>query len=53
MRLRQITLKEIKAPTAEDLEVFREQLRSKMEGNIDIDTKKSILNSIVKRMEVN
>ena len=48
-----IKVEEIKAPTAEDLEVFRNQLRSKVEGELDIDTKKSVLNSIVKKMEVN
>ena len=48
-----IQQEEIKAPTAEDLEVFRNQLRSKVEGELDIDTKKSVLNSIVKKMGVN
>ena len=33
--------------------MFRDQLRSKVEGELDIDTKKSVLNSIVKKMEVN
>ena len=36
---------EIKALTVEDLEVFRNQLRSKVEGELDIDTKKTVLNS--------
>ena len=48
-----IKQEEIKAPTAEDLEVFRNQLRSKVEGELDMDTKKSVLNSIVKKMGVN
>jgi hypothetical protein len=48
-----IQQEEIKAPTAEDLEVFRNQLRTKVEGELDIDTKKSVLNSIVKKMGVN
>ena len=48
-----IKQEEIKAPTAEDLEVFRNQLRTKVEGELDIDTKKSVLNSIVKKMDVN
>ena len=48
-----IKVEEIKAPTAEDLEVFRNQLRSKVEGELDMDTKKSVLNSIVKKMGVN
>ena len=48
-----IKQEEIKAPTAEDLQVFRNQLRSKVEGELDIDTKKSVLNSIVKKMGVN
>ena len=29
---------EIKAPTAEDLEIFRNQLRRKVKGSVDIDT---------------
>ena len=48
-----IKQEEIKAPTAEDLQVFRNQLRMQVEGELDIDTKKSVLNSIVKKMEVN
>ena len=48
-----IKQEEIKAPTAEDLEVFRNQLRSKVDGELDMDTKKSVLNSIVKKMGVN
>ena len=43
---------EIKAPTAEDLEIFRNQLRSKVEGELDIDTKKSVLNSLIKKLKV-
>jgi len=43
---------EIKALTVEDLEVFRNQLRSKVEGELDIDTKKSILNSLIKKLKV-
>jgi chromosome segregation ATPase len=38
-----IKQEEIKAPTAEDLEVFRNQLRMQVEGELDIDTKKSVL----------
>ena len=38
---------EIKAPTAENLEVFRNQLRSKVGREVDIDTKKSVLNSLI------
>ena len=34
-----IQQEEIKAPTAEDLEVFRDQLRSKVVGDVDIDAK--------------
>ena len=37
-----IKVEEIKAPTAEDLEVFRNQLRIQVEGELDIDTKKSV-----------
>ena len=48
-----IKVEEIKAPTAEDLEVFRNQLRMQVEGELDMDTKKSVLNSIVKKMGVN
>ncbi len=47
-----IKVEEIKAPTAEDLEVFRNQLRSKVEGKLDIDTKKSVLNSLIKKLKV-
>ena len=47
-----IQQEEIKAPTAEDLEVFRDQLRTKVEGEVDIDTKKSVLNSLIKKMKV-
>ena len=35
-----IQQEEIKAPTAEDLEMFRDQLRSKVVGYVDIDAKK-------------
>jgi len=41
-------VEEIKAPTAEDLETFRNQLRIQVEGELDIDTKKSVLNSLIK-----
>ena len=47
-----IKQEEIKAPTAEDLEVFRNQLRSKVEGELDIDTKKSVLNSLIKKLKM-
>ena len=47
-----IKQEEIKAPTAEDLEVFRNQLRSKVEEDVDMDTKKSVLNSLIKKMKV-
>ncbi|MDP6597497.1 MAG: recombinase family protein [Candidatus Poribacteria bacterium] len=47
-----IKVEEIKAPTAEDLEVFRNQLRSKVEGELDMDTKKSVLNSLIKKWKV-
>ena len=43
---------EIKAPTAEDLEVFRNQLRMQVEGEVDMDTKKSVLNSLIKKSRV-
>ena len=45
-------MEEIKAPTAEDLEVFRNQLRIQVEGELDIDTKKSVLNSLIKKLKV-
>ena len=45
-------MEEIKAPTAEDLEVFRNQLRIQVEGKLDIDTKKSVLNSLIKKLKV-
>ena len=47
-----IKVEEIKAPTAEDLEVFRNQLRIQVEGELDIDTKKSVLNSLIKKLKV-
>ena len=43
-----IKVEEIKAPTAENLEIFRNQLRIQVEGERDIDTKKSVLNSLIK-----
>ena len=43
-----IKVEAIKAPTAENLEVFRNQLRIQVEGELDIDTKKSVLNSLIK-----
>ena len=45
-------MEEIKAPTAEDLEVFRNQLRKQVEGELDIDTKNSVLNSLIKKLKV-
>ena len=50
---RQESKAEIEQLTAEDLQVFRNQLRSKVEEDVDMDTKKSVLNSIVKKMGVN
>ena len=47
-----IKVEEIKAPTAEDLEVFRNQLRKQVDGELDIDTKKSVLNSLIKKLKV-
>ena len=47
-----IKQEEIKAPPAEDLEVFRDQLWNKVEGNVDIE-KKFALNSVIKKMEAN
>jgi len=47
-----IKVEEIKVPTAEDLEVFRDQLRIQVEGELDIDTKKSVLNSLIKKLKV-
>ena len=47
-----IQVEEIKAPTAEDLKVFRNQLRKQVEGELDIDTKKSVLNSLIKKLKV-
>ena len=41
---------EIKAPTAEDLQAFRSQLRKQVEEELDIDTKKSVLNSLIKKL---
>ena len=45
-------MEEIKAPTAEDLETFRNQLRIRVERELDIDTKKSVLNSLIKKLKV-
>ena len=47
-----IQQEDIKAPTAEDLEVFRNQLRIQVEGELDMDTKKSVLNSLIKKLKV-
>ena len=47
-----IKQEEIKAPTAEDLGVCRNQLRSKVEEDIDMDTKKFVLNSLIKKLKV-
>ena len=47
-----IKVEEIKVPTAEDLEVFRDQLRIQVEGELDIDTKKSVLNNLIKKLKV-
>ena len=47
-----IKVEAIKAPTAENLEVFRNQLRIQVEGELDIDTKKSVLNSLIKKLKV-
>ena len=33
--------------------MFRDQLRSKVEEDVDIDTKKSVLNSLIKKLKVN
>ena len=44
-------MEEIKAPTAEDLQVFRNQLRIQVEGKLDIDTKKSVLNNLIKKLK--
>ena len=32
--------------------MFRDQLRSKVEEDVDIDTKKSVLNSLIKKLKV-
>ena len=32
--------------------MFRDQLRIKVEGDVDMDTKKSVLNSLIKKMKV-
>ena len=47
-----IKVEEIKAPTAEDLQAFRNQLRIQVEGELDIDTKKSALNNFIKKLKV-
>ena len=39
---------EIEQLTAEDLQVFRNQLRSKVEEDVDMNTKKFVLNSLIK-----
>ena len=47
-----IKVEEIKARTAEDLQALRNQLRKQVEGELDIDTKKSVLNSLIKKLKV-
>ena len=47
--IEQLTAK--KKKTADDLEVFRNQLRSKVEEDVDMDTKQSVLNSLIKKIE--
>ena len=47
-----IYVEEIKAPTSEDLQAFRNQLRKQVERELDIDTKKSVLNSLIKKLKV-
>ena len=32
--------------------MFRDQLRSKVEEDVDIDTKKSVLNSLIKKLKM-
>ena len=49
---RLIKQEEIKAPAAEDLQVFRDQLRIQVEGELGMDTKKSVLNSLIKKLKV-
>ena len=49
---RQESKAEIEPLTAEDLQVFRNQLRSKVEGELDMDTKKSVLNHLIKKLKV-
>ena len=49
---RQESKAEIEQLTAEDLQVFRNQLRSKVEEDVDMDTKKSVLNSLIKKLKV-
>ena len=41
-----------KKETADDQEVFRNQLRRKVEEDVDMDTKQSVLNSLIKKMKV-
>ena len=48
--IEQLTAK--KKKTADDLEVFRNQLRSKVEEDVDMDTKQSVLNSLIKKLKV-
>ncbi|MEE2884177.1 MAG: hypothetical protein VX701_00570 [Chloroflexota bacterium] len=45
---RQESKAEIEQLTAEDLQVFRNQLRSKVEEDVDMNTKKFVLNSLIK-----
>ena len=52
MIARHIDPSRIKAPTAEDLQAFRNQLRKQVEGELDIETKKSVLNSLIKKLKV-
>jgi len=44
-----IQVEEIKVLKVEDLEIFRSQLRKQVEGELDIESKKSVLNNFIKK----
>ena len=44
-----IQVEEIKVPKVEDLEIFRSQLQKQVEGELDIEAKKSALNNFIKK----
>ena len=44
-----IQVEEIKVPKVEDLEIFRSQLKKQVQGELDIEAKKSALKNFIKK----